>query len=138
MKNKTHTKLKGQRLLPAAPLLGAKEMCRLIALTRWVTQAQMALQRNLIRLEHRYGSLAKWFVIERVAARGANRRLLVKPTKTTRDLLAAGLACVKTNVVSSKLPGRNTFSISCGVISMQHLTSKLRHDRPEGDSRRSQ
>ena len=69
--------------------LGGNDMARLIILTRRVTQAQMALQRVLIRLERHYGCLAKWFVIERAAASGANVRLLVKPSQATTDLMAA-------------------------------------------------
>lgn len=89
-------RLKRKPVAPArvgcSDLLGAKELCVLIGLTRWIAQTQMALQRNLIRLENRYGSLAKWFIIEGTSTNRTNMRLLVKPSKATRNLLATGIA----------------------------------------------
>lgn len=73
-------------------VISGKELARLMALTGGIAQAHVALQRSLVRLENRYGCLAKWFVVQRSTARGAKVRLLVKPTQITTDLLAAGLA----------------------------------------------
>jgi hypothetical protein len=69
-----------------------KEWVRLIALTRWVTQAHEALQSAIEGVERDYSGLAKWCAVDVVATSGAGVRLVVKPTEAAADLLAAGKA----------------------------------------------
>ena len=80
------------RAVRCSAVLGVREMARLMALTRGITQAIMALQRSLVAFERRQGGYTKWLTVERATTRGANVRLLVKPSKAATDLLAAGKA----------------------------------------------